>query len=286
MQVQRAIEKAKYGIAETEHTGEGEGTPHIQGYVYFDNQQTFSRMRILIGERAHLEKAKGSPRQNYDYCSKEGTVFASKPLSELAYGKKADFETFYGDIQNGMGVEEFQEKYPKIWFYQRDKVSAAMNDVAMKFAESWNGNLQDKNVWIWGETGLGKTRWAYSLVPTDQMLVKNVNKWWDGFTAGATKLVLIDEFPSIEQGGDMFCNHMKKWADRNPFSAECKGYTLNINPGSFFLVITSQFSIEECFRNPRDVRALQRKFREVQIKQGDLYSQCMVKLDTDILLDR
>ena len=72
----------KCGIAETEHTGEGEGTPHIQGYIYFDNQQTFHRIRILLGGRAHIEPAKGSPQQNFDYCSKEDTVFAIKKSSE------------------------------------------------------------------------------------------------------------------------------------------------------------------------------------------------------------
>ena len=37
----------KYGIAETEHTGDGEGTPHIQGYIYFENAQTFRRIKNL-----------------------------------------------------------------------------------------------------------------------------------------------------------------------------------------------------------------------------------------------
>ena len=107
----------KYGIAEAEHTGDNEGTPHIQGYIYFENAQTFNRMKILLGERAHIEKANGSPKQNYDYCSKEGTVFASKPLSEMTYETKPKFSAYYGDIQNGMGVGEFQEKYPKTCFF-------------------------------------------------------------------------------------------------------------------------------------------------------------------------
>ena len=40
------------------------------------------------------------------------------------------------------------------------------------------------------------------------------------------------------------------------------------------------------FFNPRDVRALKRKFKEVEIHQGDMYSQCMIKLNTEILSSR
>lgn len=46
-------------------------TPHIQGYVRFKNQVRFSTLKKKLPQ-AHLEKAKGTPRQNFDYCSKDG----------------------------------------------------------------------------------------------------------------------------------------------------------------------------------------------------------------------
>nr|WPR18742.1 MAG: replication polyprotein [Chemarfal virus 96] len=48
-----------------------QGTPHIQGYLYFANARTFEQVKLMCG-RAHWEKAKGNPSQNRDYCSKEG----------------------------------------------------------------------------------------------------------------------------------------------------------------------------------------------------------------------
>lgn len=48
-----------------------EGTPHLQGYVEFKNQTSWSTIKRL-STRAHWEKAKGNQQQNVRYCSKEG----------------------------------------------------------------------------------------------------------------------------------------------------------------------------------------------------------------------
>lgn len=47
------------------------GTPHIQGYIRFKNQIRFSTLKKKV-PTAHWEKAKGTPDQNFRYCSKEG----------------------------------------------------------------------------------------------------------------------------------------------------------------------------------------------------------------------
>lgn len=48
-----------------------EKTDHVQGYVSFKNQRTFTAVKNFL-PRAHWEKAKGTERDNYKYCSKEG----------------------------------------------------------------------------------------------------------------------------------------------------------------------------------------------------------------------
>lgn len=52
------------------------GTPHIQGYVRFKNQKGFKALKKLL-PTAHFEKAKGSDRDNFKYCSKEGDFKAN-----------------------------------------------------------------------------------------------------------------------------------------------------------------------------------------------------------------
>lgn len=50
------------------------GTHHIQGYLYFDNAISFSSIKNQLG-RAHIEKSRGTPQQNIDYCSKDGDFY-------------------------------------------------------------------------------------------------------------------------------------------------------------------------------------------------------------------
>ena len=277
--VKDQILRAKYGIAETEHTGEGEGTPHIQGYIYFDNSQTFNRIKILLGERAHIEPAKGSPQQNYEYCSKEGTVFIERPIARNK--GSPSFLEMYEDMKK-LSPEEFEQKYPKFWTFHRDKVMTIMIDSAMKHVENYDGNLKEKNIWLWGEPGLGKSRWASLQGSYSEIFKKNFNKWWDGYSLISTKIVIIEDYPSVP-AGNALVQHIKIWGDRYPFEAECKGSHLMVEPRRFFLIITSNYPIERCFENEEDIRAIRRRFKEIEIKQGDFYNQGIFKLDRKII---
>lgn len=46
-------------------------TPHIQGYLYFKYPRSFDAIKKLI-PRAHIERAKGSKKDNFIYCAKDG----------------------------------------------------------------------------------------------------------------------------------------------------------------------------------------------------------------------
>lgn len=52
-------------------TGEA-GTPHLQGYVHFNGRIRFNQVKALVGNGAHLERMRGSPKQAADYCKKDG----------------------------------------------------------------------------------------------------------------------------------------------------------------------------------------------------------------------
>lgn len=47
------------------------GTKHLQGYMYFKNAISFNTVKKAL-PKAHIEKAKGNWKQNYEYCSKDG----------------------------------------------------------------------------------------------------------------------------------------------------------------------------------------------------------------------
>lgn len=85
-----------------------------------------------------------------------------------------------------------------------------------------------------------------------------MNKWWDGYKPGQT--VIIDEWdPEVSK---YLASHLKRWADHHPFCAEVKGGTRVLRPPK--LIITSNYTIEECFQEARDREPLMRRFTQVR----------------------
>ena len=269
--IEEIILGARYGIAETEHNDEG--TPHIQGYIYWENPKRFQEAKRIIGERAHIEVAKGSPTQNYEYCSKEKRVFVERPMAK----GKIPFLTFWNDLEH-MTIEEIKTKYPYEWFNKREKIMNTLIDNARKNIKCYDGILEEKNIWLWGEPGVGKSRWAASNGDYSEIFKKNYNKWWDGYNLLETKIVILEDYPAAPQG-QALAQHLKIWGDRYPFTAECKGSHLVVEPGRFFLIVTSNYPIDRCFDNPEDAAAIHRRFREREVRNGDLFSTLAFKLD-------
>jgi hypothetical protein len=55
------------------------GTPHLQGYIEFKAPRTWQTIKNLL-PRAHIEKARGTRKQNIAYCSKEKNFLSNFPI--------------------------------------------------------------------------------------------------------------------------------------------------------------------------------------------------------------
>ena len=266
-------------IAEHEHLEEG--TPHIQGYVSFTRRVYRTEVERRLGGRAWVQIAVGSVKQNVEYCSKEGLVIVSK-----------NCECENDDIENGkltmkvveaarnMDPWKFEDNFPMVWVKHRNQILNVMMDNALRNVENWDGDLKSKNYWIWGPPGIGKSKWAATLMPVQHQYKKAVNKWWDGYNLCVHKIVMLEDFP---MNGQMFAQHVKIWSDRYFFMAECKGSSMVVEPGRFFLIITSNFPIMACFDNDEDVRAISRRFTEFEVTRDTLPILNSMRLDRNIL---
>lgn len=73
------------------------GTPHLQGYIAlkaahkkFRPLPTFAVKRGESGQAVHFERAKGTRRQNYLYCSKDGDFITNIPKPKLTVNEATE----------------------------------------------------------------------------------------------------------------------------------------------------------------------------------------------------
>lgn len=223
------------------------GTPHLQGYVYFKSQRRMPKMRP-----PHWVPANGNALQNRAYCTKDGKFVeeGERPLtqSEKGIAGKAVYEAAWALAKVGR-IGDIEEPLRTRFYGTYKRIRADYQEQP--------GSIDDlDNYWFWGETGVGKSSKALADYPDHYL--KNPNKWWCGYVDQET--VIIDEW-SPEHS--VLASYLKRWADHHPFAAEHKGGSMCIRPRR--IVVTSNYSPEECFPNSQDCSAIRRRFKVVHM---------------------
>lgn len=230
-----------------------QGTPHLQGFIYFSNPRAFNGVKAILPPGSHLEDSRGSVAQNVEYCSKDGDV-VERGVRPLSAAEKGEAEAQrWADARHAA---------------QSGDIEAVPDDIYLRFYRTLKEIAKDHmarpdcidgvcGLWLYGQAGTGKSRYAQEHFPDHYM--KMTNKWWDGYQ-GQDVVVMDDMDP------DHSClrHHLKRWADRYPFIAETKGGAVAIRPKKF--VVTSQYSIEQMFKHKdgspdeETIQAIRRRF--------------------------
>lgn len=221
------------------------GTPHLQGYVHFPSEKTLRRVKSILGPRYHLEARLGSIEQAIQYCKKDGDFLERGKV--LARQAAKDVWGDVLDLAEAGDLTTIKEEYPRHYLiYFKTLMSIrAFNSTPLE------GELEHE--WWFGPTGTGKSRMIWEKYPHHYQ--KSVNKWWDGYFG--QEVVAIEEW---EPKNECTASKLKIWADRYPFPGEIKGGTLEkIRPKK--IIVTSNYTIRECFPNPQDHEPLLRRFK-------------------------
>jgi len=206
------------------------GMPHMQGYVVFMNPRTLNgaieamnEFFFLVGgcnNHPHVEIARGDYNQNLEYCSKGGSLrrFGEAP----AQGKRTNLADISQMLQDGSSIKDIAIEMPDL-FIRYNRGILAMQ--ALLFEKR---TTQPTITWLWGATGVGKTRQVVER-HRDSLYFKDQTKWWDGYTQ--QEAILIDDF-----NGQLPCKDLLRILDRYEYQGEIKGAHVQVN--SPFIYIT------------------------------------------------
>lgn len=272
------VQNTNFFIGEIEYAP-STGMRHLQAYIRFKSKQYRNKVKKWF-PNSYIEIAKGSELSNIKYCSK-----TKKELFQIGdpyticvqnLDKEEKVKEMLEDLLK-LDFEEFEAKWPYQAFHNYGKLMEykLRHQINVKI---WDGLLKEKNVWIWGPAGTGKSRWARQQAKDlNQIYKKNLNKWWDGFRIKEHCVVIMDE---MNPNKSVLVDQLKDWGDRYPFTAEVKGSSIQIDPGTYILIITSNYSIEQCFANQEDQEAIKRRFREAYVENANsLFLQTKINLE-------
>jgi len=224
-------------------------TPHLQVYIELSKRVTFKKIKDLL-PTAHIEPRKGTAKQAAEYCKKEGDFFEDGEISQ--HGKRTDLQAVLDDIKDNPTIKNVDliENHTGVYARYPKFVALCKRTYNKQPTLDWK---EPPNIWCYGAAGTGKT----SMYMNEQTYQKLINKWWDDYD-GEDDVLLDDVDPESMK---YLAGHLKRWADRYPFRAETKGGTLCLRPKR--IIVTSNYSIEDCFPNPQDVAAMRRRFKVI-----------------------
>lgn len=241
------------------------GHIHAHSLFAFTSPVQFNTL-AKIDPGAHWDTQSNGPAEIYKYISKDGNKvfeYGSPPASVQNLLNKVNktptvkvtaFDQAMNMLKEGK-IEELQETrtYAQYQRFFDQKITRTLP------CKRWQGELKQKNHWVYGPPGSGKSKAVWDAAENKGLTIfmKQQNKWWDGYHG--EDIVLIED--ADPEWMKRAASNLKVWSDRYPFNAEVKGTILNVPCPSFYLVITSNYSMEECF-NPTDLGALRRRFEE------------------------
>ena len=242
------------------------GTPHLQGYFVLGTSRRFSYIKRHVNARAHFEKAWASEQANYDYCKKDEGKYDTWSWYEqdnrVGQGRRTDLEAAI-ETYRTHGRQKVRDEHA-VTFVRYHKGLDAL------FEPSVEPRTEKPTViWIFGETGLGKTRYVMDRFGPTNIYIKDMEKWWDGYIG--QQCVLFDDF----RGGETF-HKLLRMTDRYPMTVQVKNAVRQLN--SPFIIFTSCHKPHEVYTNEKiqeDIGQFYRRIDMVHHYTGmGIYTEC------------
>jgi len=242
-----------------------QGTPHLQGYVYFNSQRHWGAVKKML-PKAHIEVAKASPTKNKEYCTKGGDILILYGVCPLQ-GKRTDIEHVREELKEGANMRHIVE-------IAKSTQSVRMAEIYLKYhepARDWKPEIK----WFHGSTGSGKSYTARQWLEDDIYTCLETGKWWEGYDGHEN--VLIDDSRKD------FCKFhtLLRILDRYEYKVETKGGSRQLLAKK--IAITCPYHPKEVYNTREDVGQLLRRIDEiVQIGDAVHKNDCLFEERDDL----
>lgn len=248
-EIKSVKDKCKYIVIGKE-TAPTTGTPHLHVFIIYPKNVRTATARAMWPTRiADFTYARKDSVTCRNYCIKGGDFWehGETPVDK-GEGEKERWEQAREAAKNGDW-----EAIPADIFIRYIGNLKKIYTEAQPIPEP----VQQLDFhWFYGPTGTGKSLTARRENP--DYYLKGINRWWDGYTG--QECVIIEEWSPLEPGLEKLMGHyLKQWADHHPFQAETKGGMKMIRPPK--IIVTSNYSLEDCFHDPNLLDPLKRRFK-------------------------
>lgn len=220
------------------------GTPHLQGYAEFAVPTRLTTIKKFM-PRAHIESRKGTQEQAIQYCKKDGDFVERGEKKQQ--GQRNDL-----DKVRTAALEEGMRGVTARFNHQQIKV-------AEKFL-TYNEEPRDWQpdvYWLWGKTGVGKSKKAREICNEDVYVKNTASKWWDGYDSHTS--VIIDDF----RDSWWPITEMLSLLDRYEKQVEVKGGMRQFKPR--IIVVTSVVPPTACYKGTGEaIEQLSRRINHIE----------------------
>jgi len=246
---------AKY-VGYCEEVAPTTGTPHLQGYIAFNNARTKAQARTIL-DGCHVEVMLGSIAQNETYCSKSGEMkhLGVKPISNDNKGRAEKLRWQRAkELAKSGNLDEIDAD---IFIRCYSTLQRIRTDFTAKPAP------QDVTCyWIYGPTGTGKSHSVETTFPLCYKKNMDDPKWFDSYQGEETVyLEDLDKY-QVKWGG-----LLKRLADRWPLLVNLKGSMRYIRPKR--IIVTSNYNLDEIWSDSGTLDPLLRRFTVVLKESQD-----------------
>lgn len=180
--------KVKHAIYQLERGSNG--TLHMQGGIYFENQVLWRSVKKMF-PRAFVEDARKYGAVT-NYSRKDRTRVTDLPDCSFVYGeppeqgRRKDLEILADEILNGTRVADLAKVYPEQYVRHHRGLHALENSITPHRQEA------ARHIWIYGPSGVGKTSYIYEQHARKNVYVKDGTIWWNGYNNHP--VIVIDDF--------------------------------------------------------------------------------------------